>query len=119
MTIRKDTKSFDKKIIIDSLYKKSKESDKPFYKTIAKNLEKPNRHNISINLDKIEKLNNVRNGSIVVVPGKVLADGEITKDITLYAYSFSDKVKEKISKVKTLNDLCKDSLDYKKIVILK
>jgi ribosomal protein L18E len=49
-----------------------------------------------VNVYKLEKLCN--DGDNVIVYGKVLGDGEITKRINVYALGFSKSAKEKIIK---------------------
>ena len=39
-----------------------------------------------------------KEGEIIVIPGKVLSDGEITKKLKIIALAFSEKAKEKILK---------------------
>ena len=51
-----------------------------------------------MNLDEINKL--VKDNETIVVPGKVLSQGEINKKIKLIAFAFSQEAKEKLSKAK-------------------
>jgi len=70
----------------------------PFWKRIAFDLEKPTRSRRAVNISRIEKY--ARQNEIVVVPGKVLGAGEISKSVTVAAWQFSGQAKEKITKAK-------------------
>jgi large subunit ribosomal protein L18e len=66
------------------------------WKRIASELEKSTRRMPSVNLYKINKY--VREGETAVVPGKVLATGNLNKKLTIAAFQFSDAALEKINK---------------------
>lgn len=119
MTIKRDSKNNQKKEVIGNLYMASKDKKKEVYRRIAELLEKPSRTNINVNLSKLEKLKNVVDDSIVVIPGKLLGTGALNKKIKIYAYSFSKTAKEKVKSVKDLNDFAKDTVDFKKVVIIR
>ena len=63
---------------------------------VASDLEKPTRIRREVNLYKINK--STRDGETAVVPGKVLAIGNLEKPITVAAFRFSADAKEKINK---------------------
>jgi len=65
---------------------------------VAGILSSPRINKISINLDKINK--EAKEGEIIIVPGKVLSQGELDKKIKIAAFNFSEKAKEKILKAK-------------------
>ena len=52
-----------------------------------------------VNLFEIEKES--RDGDLIIVPGKVLGNGEITKKIRIAAMNFSESAREKLSKHKS------------------
>ena len=56
----------------------------------------PRKKRMNLNLEKIDK--NVKEGETIVIPGKVLSQGEISKKIKIVALSFSEKAKEKLLK---------------------
>ncbi len=64
------------------------------WKRIATDLEKPTRRKRVVNLYNIEKY--ARPNEIIIVPGKVLGTGEITKKVVVAAHTFSDSAYEKI-----------------------
>ncbi len=56
----------------------------------------PRRKRINLNLNEINNQANEKDK--IVVPGKVLSQGEINKKIKVIALNFSEKAKEKLSK---------------------
>jgi large subunit ribosomal protein L18e len=77
---------------------------------LMKLASKPKRIRASINLDKINKLTS-ENDSIIV-PGKVLGGGSISKKISITAIDFTDsallKLKSSKCSVVSLDDAIKD-----------
>ncbi|MDD5012108.1 MAG: 50S ribosomal protein L18e [Candidatus Nanoarchaeia archaeon] len=65
---------------------------------VAGILSSPRVKKIDVNIDKIDK--EAKEGDVIVVPGKVLSEGEISKKVKVAAFSFSEKAKEKILKAK-------------------
>lgn len=65
---------------------------------VAVLLSSPRRNKISVNLEKIEK--ETKEGDTIVVPGKVLGDGNISKKIRVVALGFSKEAKEKLKSKK-------------------
>jgi large subunit ribosomal protein L18e len=119
MTIKRNSKNNQKKEMIEKLYLTYKAKKKDVYKRLAELLNVSSRTNISVNLAKLEKLKNVVNDSIVVVPGKILGVGILNKNINIYAYSFSKTAKDKVKSLKSLDDFCKDNINYKKVVLIR
>jgi large subunit ribosomal protein L18e len=118
MTMKRDTKNIEKISIINKLYETSKLKKKDVYKRVAEIINCPTRNLPAVNLFKLEKLDVVKDGSIVIIPGKLLGTGVLKKKITIYAYNFSESTKKNV-KAKSLIDLCKDTIDYKKVLIIK
>lgn len=83
------------RILIQDLKKKSWENEAPIWRDIAKRLEKPTKHRIVVNLSRIDRYAN--EGDTVLVPGKLLAAGAITKKVKVAAYGFSAAAVEKIA----------------------
>ena len=65
---------------------------------VAEIISGPRRKRANVNLDEINK--KAKKGETIVVPGKVLSQGEIDKKIRVVALSFSEKAKEKLLKSK-------------------
>ncbi len=88
---------------------------------VASILSGPRRKKISINLDKIDK--ETKEGDTVVVPGKVLGGGEISKKIRIASLSFSEeaekKLREKKCEVVSIEEEVRVNPEAKGIKILK
>jgi len=65
---------------------------------IAQLISGPNRKYSSVNLGQIEE--NAEVGDTIIVPGKVLSKGNITKKVRICAMGFSDTARDKIEKIK-------------------
>ena len=78
------------------LKKKSHEKDVMIWKDIALRLQKPSSNWPEVNLEKISRY--TKEKETALIPGKVLSDGDLTKKVSIAAWSFSDKAQEKIKK---------------------
>jgi large subunit ribosomal protein L18e len=83
------------RILVQDLKKKSWENEAPIWRDIAKRLEKPTKARVVVNLSRIDRFAN--ENDTVLVPGKLLAAGEITKKVKVAAYNFSANAVEKIT----------------------
>ncbi|WP_054854038.1 50S ribosomal protein L18e [Vulcanisaeta distributa] len=63
---------------------------------VADLLEKPTRRRVEVNVGKINRFAN--DGDVVVVPGKVLGYGVLSKRVTIAAWSFSKGALEVIKR---------------------
>ena len=106
--------------LIQDLKRKSYENDAPIWKDIALRLEKPSRNWSEVNLDRIDKY--IKENETALIPGKVLSSGNLTKKISIAAWSFSEKSLEKIKKAggkhMSIEDLVKNNPKGKDIRIL-
>jgi large subunit ribosomal protein L18e len=84
------------KKLIEELRKKSLEENVKIWKRVAEILERPTRRRAEINLKHIER--EAKERETLVVPGVVLSEGELKKKVTIAAWRFSAKAKEKIEK---------------------
>ena len=82
--------------LIQELKKQSSENDVAIWKDIARRLEKPSRNWPVVNLNRISRYVNEKETALI--PGKVLSDGNLTKKVSIAAWSFSETSKEKIKK---------------------
>ena len=73
---------------------KTKKSDK--WLAVAEVLSYPRRKRVEMNLSELNEKS--KSGEIILVPGKVLSQGELEKKIKIAALNFSEKAKEKIIK---------------------
>lgn len=88
---------------------------------IARILSGPRRKMPNLNLTEINK--DSKEGDTVVVPGKVLSQGEINKKIKVVALGFSEKAREKLMKSKsdptTILEEIKKNPDAKGVKMLR
>ena len=88
---------------------------------IARIISGPRRNRIDVNLSKIN--DEAEDGETILVPGKVLSQGEISKKIKIIALNFSENAREKLSKEKkefsTIDEEIKKNPDAKGIRILR
>ena len=91
---------------------------KPLWDRIAGELEKSSRKRRQVNLSRIKR--HAKKGETIVVPGKVLGNGEAPERTVIAAWKFTSAAEEKIRKAKgkaiTLKELLKNK--SKKIRII-
>ena len=80
------------------LKKSAKENDAKIWRKIAEALSRTRRKRIAVNLSRVNRY--AKNGQTVVVPGKVLAAGEVNHPVTVSAFAFSHMAMTKIEKAK-------------------
>ena len=93
-----------KRELIKRLYEKKQ----PIYRAIAREMERPTRHSIAVNLSKINKF--AKDKETVIIPGKVLGNGELNKDVTVIAFAFSEKALQKLKKKMTLSEMLEKNI---------
>ncbi|MGB6500200.1 MAG: 50S ribosomal protein L18e [Thermoplasmata archaeon] len=80
--------------LVIELRRAARSHDAPLWASVADRLERA-RHSIEpINVSGLERL--AAAGETVAVPGKVLADGKISKPLTVGAFAFSAEARAKI-----------------------
>ncbi len=77
------------------LKSQGRENKAEIWSDLAERLIKPKRKRIAVNLSRLNRY--TKRNDMVVVPGKVLASGEITHPIKVTAFTFSAKAREKIA----------------------
>jgi large subunit ribosomal protein L18e len=82
--------------LISSLRNAGRTNEAPLWRDIASRLEGPSRNWAQVNVSKLEA--HVGDGERAVIPGKLLGDGEVTKAVTVIAFSASAQAKAKIHK---------------------
>ena len=85
-------------LLIETL-RAAKKTNNELWLKVASLLSGPRRQKVVANLDEIEKI--TKEGDSIVVPGKILSQGEISKKIAVVAFAFSEKAKEKLLKTKS------------------
>jgi large subunit ribosomal protein L18e len=104
--------------LVRSLKRLGIEQECKVWKRIAVDLERPRRIRRMVNVYKINHY--AKDGDIIIVPGKVCGDGELTKNVTVAAYQFSESARTKIAKtgkVVTLAELMKTNPKGQKVRI--
>jgi len=83
-------------LLIDELKRESREGGTAIWRDIARRLEKPRRNWAEVNISRLEIYAN--DGDTIVVPGKVLGAGSLSKKLTVAAFRFSESAREMIKK---------------------
>lgn len=90
------------------------------WKRIAQELGKPTRRRRVVNVSKIEKY--AKDGETVIVPGKVLGSGSVSRKLSVAAYAFSEQAKAKIldskGAVMSIDELTQKNPNGKKLRII-
>ena len=106
--------------LIHELKKQASEKDATIWKDLALRLEKSSKNWAEVNLNRISK--HINDKETALVPGKVLSTGDLTKKVSIAAWSFSEKSTEKIKKAggktMTIQELMKSNPNGKNIRIL-
>lgn len=106
--------------LIIELRRHSLASDAPLWRRIADDLVRPTRMRRVVNLHRISR--NTAPDDVVIVPGKVLSDGELDHKLTVAAFTFSKSAKEKIKSiggtVATIDELMRSNAQGTKIKII-
>jgi large subunit ribosomal protein L18e len=97
------------------------ENKAPVWKYIAEILEKPECRWAEVNVSKLDAY--VKENSVVIVPGKLLGDGEIKKPVTVTAFKFSSSARKKIAdaggKIVSLPELAGENPKGSGILIIR
>lgn len=81
--------------LIKSLTKQSSAQDAPIWKAVANELKRANRKTKEVNVYHIDKTTDA--DDTILVPTKVLGEGNITHSVTVAAFKFSKEAKDKIT----------------------
>lgn len=82
------------KELVHELRKTSVTQDVGVWAAVAEDLERPTRRQAAVNLSALARA--TKQGETVVVPGKVLGDGELEHPITIAALGFSQSAQTKL-----------------------
>ena len=80
--------------LIRSLKKLSRVQKVKIWKRIAEDLDKSTRRMREVNVESIDRV--TKDGETIIVPGKVLGEGEIKHKVNVAAYQFSEGAKKKL-----------------------
>ncbi|MFA6268682.1 MAG: 50S ribosomal protein L18e [archaeon] len=110
--------------LVASLEKAARKTNKEMWADLAERLAAPSRNKVAVNIKKIDLLAKKFKGKILLVPGKVLSEGELNEKVTVVAIAASAGAKEKINakgKLISLIDFAKDAakVELKNVMIVK
>ena len=81
--------------VLALLIRKLSRDKNPIWQRVASELAKPRRKKVEVNLSKIEQY--AKPGATVLIPGKVLGSGNLTKKIKIAAFDFSESARKLIT----------------------
>lgn len=84
--------------LISFLKRQSRENNAEIWRDVAERLAKPRRNHVAVNLSRLYR--HSQKNDTVIVPGKVLSAGTVSHPMTVTAFAFSEKAKEKIGTAK-------------------
>lgn len=96
------------------------EQEASVWNEVAENLGKVNRRRPEVNLSDIER--NTEEGDTVVVPGKVLGSGRLTKEVEVAAFKASNSAKNHIKEngeFKFIEDLVDENPEGSNVKVIK
>lgn len=76
------------------LKRKSNEQKVEIWRLVSRTINRPKRSRVEVDLSTINR--NTKAKDVIVVPGKVLASGELDHEVSVAALSFSKVAKKKI-----------------------
>lgn len=91
-TIRKENPELVRTLI--ELRRASKAHSAPLWGAVAERLARPRHQTDPVNVGRLERLAHAE--ETVVIPGKLLAAGQLTKPLTVAAFHYSAQAREKI-----------------------
>ena len=107
--------------VLLSLIESLKKADKPLWRKIADELSRPRRERAEVNLSKLQEY--AADDVTVVVPGKVLGSGTISRKVNVAAFSFSESARKLISQAggeaMSIDSLYKSNPEGRGVTILK
>jgi large subunit ribosomal protein L18e len=80
--------------LIERLRERADEDDASVWEELASRLDTPSRSRAEVNVSRIERY--ADEDETVVVPGKVLGGGVLSKSVDVAAFDFSSSAREKI-----------------------
>lgn len=96
------------------------EAEASFWNDVAENLGKVNRRRPEVNISDIER--NTEEGDTVVVPGKVLGSGRLSKDVNVAAFKASKSAQNHINEngdFMFVQDLFEDNPEAEGLKVIK
>jgi large subunit ribosomal protein L18e len=78
-----------------ALREAARENEAPVWRTVAEQLEKPNRVHPDVNVGEIHRVAE-DDAELIVVPGKVLGGGYFDREVTVAGWKFTGSTEDKI-----------------------
>jgi large subunit ribosomal protein L18e len=107
--------------LLEEMVKELKATKAKVWIRVASELLKPTRNKPEVNLSKLEKYG--KEGFTLIVPGKVLGTGTLTKKVNVASYQYSqsahDKIKANGGTIVSIQNFAKKNKDGKKVILLK
>ena len=117
-TIEKQLRRKANPILVETIIAAKKNEN---WREVASLLSGPRRNRPNLNLEDVDK--EKKEGEIVVVPGKVLSQGDVSNKFKIVALNFSDRAREKLLKagceVSNMLEEIKSNPEAKGIKVLK
>lgn len=106
--------------LIVRLKKAATENNTPLWRRVALDLERPTRMRRAVNLSRINRF--AKEGELVLIPGKVLGSGQLSRRLTIAAWSISgqalERVREANGEFLTIAELLAKNPDGKNVRII-
>ena len=97
--------------LIRNLERISTKNNAKIWKYVADLLAKPRRNRVEVNIGKIDRFS--KENDVIVVPGKVLGSGTLTKKVKIAAWRFSEtalaKIKDAGAEAVKIEELARDN----------
>lgn len=119
----RETKTTNPQLIelISRLRKLSKEQEAPIWLDVADHLAKSRSQRVTTNLSTINR--HTEKDDVVLVPGKILASGELDHSVTVVSFEASDSAKAKVTGAKgkylTIPELLEKNPKGSKVKIIR
>ncbi|MBU5575306.1 MAG: 50S ribosomal protein L18e [Candidatus Aenigmatarchaeota archaeon] len=108
------------KELIDFIREKGFKEKSNFLLDLARYLSKPRRKSIAVNIEKLERYG--KEDKILVIPGKLLSSGNLSKPLNIVALKWSKAAKDKILKsggnIQDIKTFITQTNDYSNVIIL-
>lgn len=115
--MRKPTKTDIRLVTLIRELKKLSHSKKvSIWKAVAYELERPTRRRREVNIWKINKY--TEDNETIIVPGKVLGDGELDHKVNIAAFQFSEGAKAKVGNHMLIEELMQKNPKGSKVRIM-
>lgn len=102
--------------LVRELKKLGREKKANIWRRIADELNKSTRRMREVNIEKINRV--TKEGETIIVPGKVLGEGEIKHKISVAAYKFSESAKSKLKNCMLIEELMEKNPKGSKVRII-